>query len=323
MIDFKSFFSQTAYSRIVLCVAIFFYLLICYNGLWNMALYPTEAKYTDTFSSFIDVCLMITPATLIVISFGALSVLELVCTVENNDWKTIMEMILWSLLTILMNSFTAYLISSGNNSSLGIWMILIITSVVNIVWYISTIILLKSNRCLHELAEKLEEKETIQNENVDKQEPIIIGTKNLAYSLLREIGTNPQETEEGRIQFEYQGVIFLMEAVNDCMFVNLIWPWCHSFSKFDIDELARVRQVVNVINIQSTVSVFYGITDSEDVAVHIKKHFLFIQQIPDLVDYLKATLDNFFRTARALDLEIEKCRMDSKVTGVKNPYGDN
>lgn len=150
-----------------------------------------------------------------------------------------------------------------------------------------------------------------------------ISTRQLVLTAIENIGSEPKYTEEGRIQFEYQGVIFLMEAVNDCMFVNLIWPWCHSFSKFDIDELARVRQVVNVINMRSTVSVLYGITDSDDVAVHIKKHFLFIQQIPDLEAYLKATLDSFFRTARALDLEIEKCRMDSKVTGIKNLYGDN
>lgn len=309
MIDYKSNFPMREYSRVVLCIAIFFYLLICYNGLWNMALYPAEAKYTDTISSFLEICQMLTPATLIVISFGALSVLELVCTVQDNAWKTVMEMILWSLLTMLMNSFIAYQMSLGNNAGLGTWMILITTSVVNIVWYISTIILLKRSKSLHKLAEKLEEKENDQDENVNKLEPKILCTKDLAYSLLREIGANPQETEEGRIKFEYQGVVFLMEAINECKFVNLIWPWCHSFSKFDIDEFARVRQVVNDINMRGTSSVFYGITDSDDVAVHIKKHFLFVQQIPDLESYLKITLDSFFRTARTLDIEVEKCRL--------------
>ena len=56
-------------------------------------------------------------------------------------------------------------------------------------------------------------------------------------------------------------------------------------------------------------SVFYGITDSDDVAVHIKKHFLLVPQIPDLEGYMKLMLDSFFRTARTLDLEIEKYRM--------------
>ena len=136
-----------------------------------------------------------------------------------------------------------------------------------------------------------------------------ISTRQLALNTIEHIGSEPKYTEEGRIQFEYQGVIFLMEAVNDCMFVNLIWPWCHSFSKFDIDEFARVRQVVNDINARGTASVFYGITDSDDVAVHIKKHFLLVPQIPDLEGYMKLMLDSFFRTARTLDLEIEKCRM--------------
>ena len=308
MIGFKRIFPPKAYSRIALCVVVFFYLLFCYNGLWNMALYPTEALYTETLSSFLDVCLKFTPATLIATSFGALSVLELVCTVPDNEWKTIMEMFLWSLLTILMNSFTAYLISTGNNSSVGIWMILIITSVVNIVWYISMIILFKSSKHLHKLAKKLEE-DNNQNENVDMVESEIHGAKDLAYKLLKEMCTKPQETEEGRIKFEYQGIFFLMEAINECKFVNLIWPWFHSFSKFDIDELARVRRVVNDVNARGTASVFYGITDSDDVAVHIKKHFLLVSQIPDLEDYLKLTLDNFFRTARTLDIEIEKCRL--------------
>ena len=136
-----------------------------------------------------------------------------------------------------------------------------------------------------------------------------ISTRQLALKTIEDIGSTPQYTEEGRIQFEYQGVIFLMEAVNDCMFVNLIWPWCHSFSKFDIDELSRVRQVINDINMRGTASVFYSITDSDDVAVHIKKHFLLVSQIPNLEDYLKLMLDSFFRTARTLDVEIEKFRL--------------
>ena len=136
-----------------------------------------------------------------------------------------------------------------------------------------------------------------------------ISTRQLALSTIKHIGSEPKYTEEGRIQFEYQGITFLMEAVNDCMFVNLIWPWCHSFSKFDIDEFARVRQVLNDINARGTASVFYGITDSDEVAVHIKKNFLLVPQIPDLEEYLRVMLDSFFRTARTLDLEIEKCRL--------------
>lgn len=134
-------------------------------------------------------------------------------------------------------------------------------------------------------------------------------TVQLALNTIERIGSEAKFTEEGRIQFEYQGVVFLMEAANDCMFVNLIWPWCYRFSKFDIDEFARMRQVVNNINMVGTASVFYSITDSDDVAVHIKDNFLFVSQIPELTGYLKLMLDNFFKTARTLDIEVEKCRL--------------
>ena len=136
-----------------------------------------------------------------------------------------------------------------------------------------------------------------------------ISTRQLALKIIENIGSTPQYTEEGRIQFEYQGIVFVMEADNECLFVNLIWPWCHSFSKFDIDEFARVRQVVNEVNLRDTLSVVYTISDSDDVALHIKKHFLLVPQIPDVEEYLRMILNSFFRVVRTLELEIEKCRM--------------
>ena len=153
------------------------------------------------------------------------------------------------------------------------------------------------------------EPEPKNNEENETYMEETISTRQLALKTIENIGSEPKYDETGRIQFEYQGVIFLMEAANDCMFVNLIWPWCHHFSKFDIDEFARVRQVVNEINVQGTVSVVYTLADSDDVALHIKKHFLLVPQIPEVEEYLKLILNSFFRTARTLELEIEKCRM--------------
>ena len=135
-------------------------------------------------------------------------------------------------------------------------------------------------------------------------------TKDLAYSLLHKLGCAPEETEDGRIKLEFQGITFLMEAVNDCLFVNLIWPWCHSFSIFDIDEFARVRKVVNEININSSCSVFYiPNPESDEVAVHIKKHLLLTPQIPNIEEYLKVMFRSFFAAQRELVTEIEKYRL--------------
>jgi len=136
-----------------------------------------------------------------------------------------------------------------------------------------------------------------------------ISTRQLVLNTIEHIGSKPEYTEDGYIRFEYQGVVFLMETADGCDFINLIWPWCYSFNKFDIDEFARVRQVINDINAYGIVSVFYSDTDSDDVAVHVKKNFLFIQQIPNIEGYLRLMLDGFFKTARKLDLEIEKMKM--------------
>jgi len=186
-----------------------------------------------------------------------------------------------------------------------IWRILVILAVV-VIYYIFRNYLWNDGDAYDSNIE-LEQKNN--EENVTYMEETI-STKQLALRIIENIGSKPQFTEEGRIQFEYQGITFLMEATDDCKFVNLIWPWCHSFSKFDIDEFARVRQVVNEVNMNDSLSVFYTITDSDEVALHIKKHFLLVPQVSEVGEYLRVILNGFFRTARTLNLEIEKCRMN-------------
>jgi hypothetical protein len=46
--------------------------------------------------------------------------------------------------------------------------------------------------------------------------------RQLALNTIEHIGSEPKYTEEGYIQFEYQGVIFLMETANP----RFWWPWC-------------------------------------------------------------------------------------------------
>lgn len=155
--------------------------------------------------------------------------------------------------------------------------------------------------------------EVLSDEKDSNMKTGSIKTKDLVIQTLRELGCESEENEDERILFAYQGISFFIEAADDCLFIYLIWPWCYSFSKFDVDEFARVRKVVNELNTRGAISVFYGFSDSDEVAVHLKKHFIFIQQIPDLKGYLSAMLDNFFATARALNLEIEKLRITEEA----------
>ena len=136
-----------------------------------------------------------------------------------------------------------------------------------------------------------------------------IKTREMAIDVLKDIGAELTDIGEDRIQFEYQGITFLMDANDDCYFINIIWPWCHTFNKFDIDEFSRVQRVVNEINSYDSITVFYGISDSDDVLLHMRKNLIFVPQIPRINEYLRSILRSFFTTARTLDLEIEKSRL--------------
>ncbi len=134
-------------------------------------------------------------------------------------------------------------------------------------------------------------------------------TKSLAYKLLREIGCQPEETEEGRIRFNYQDATFLMEANDECLFVNLIMPCVHSCSMLDIDEYSRVRRVMNEMNWSTSCQVFcLQNEEADEVVAHFKKNFLLAPQIPQLDNYLISIFRNFFITQRDLVFAVEKKR---------------
>ena len=150
--------------------------------------------------------------------------------------------------------------------------------------------------------------EIIDQNSMEQEEQI--RTKELAISVLMEIGCKAEEEDGDRISFEYQGITFFMDVVDECLFVNIIWPWCHSFSIYDIDEFARFRKVANMINAKNHCTIFYvPNTESDEMAVHIKKHFILVPQIPQLANYLRAILRDFFTAARKLSIEMERVRL--------------
>ena len=139
-------------------------------------------------------------------------------------------------------------------------------------------------------------------------------TRELVKQVLQRMGCHYEDKENDSIYFEYQGVTFIVEAVNECLFINLIWPWCYSFSIFDIDEFARVRKVINEINDRGTCTLYYiQYPESDEVAVHIRKNLIFVPQIPQIEEYLQATLRGFFKVARALGVEMEKVKVQECV----------
>lgn len=165
------------------------------------------------------------------------------------------------------------------------------------------------------------EMEAIMREPMKSSRPMVNeqtmeepATRELVIQVLQRMGCQYEDKENDSIYFEYQGVEFIVETANDCLFINLIWPWCYSFSIFDIDEFARVRKVINEINDRGTCTLYYiQYPESDEVAVHIRKNLIFVPQIPQIEEYLQATLRGYFVVARALGVEMEKVKVQECV----------
>ncbi|MBR3479881.1 MAG: hypothetical protein IKH32_04140 [Prevotella sp.] len=136
-------------------------------------------------------------------------------------------------------------------------------------------------------------------------------TRVLVMRTLKNMGTEPELDEKENFRFQYQGEHFMIEADNDCLFINVydLW-WYHLSTYCDVEEFARMQKVVNLINSYSSCTVLYTINkDAEMIGVHSKKNMLFIQQIPNLEGYLASVLDVFFKVQRTVITEIEKMKV--------------
>ncbi len=143
---------------------------------------------------------------------------------------------------------------------------------------------------------------------------IVHETRDLVLETLREMGCEHEEgTEEDdiRIRFSYQGEQFMIEADNECYFINIYDLWWHHMSTYcDVDEFAAMQKTINRINAHANCTVLYTINqEAEEIGVHSKKNMLFVRQIPDLKGYLVSTLNDFFKVQRSVMSEIEKCKV--------------
>lgn len=163
--------------------------------------------------------------------------------------------------------------------------------------------------------ERLERiRQEIESENTKVDVEFEHETRDLVLETLREMECEYGEgTEENdiRIRFSYQGEQFMIEADNDCFFINIydLW-WYHISTYCDVDEFAAMQKTINRINAHVNCTVLYTINqEAEEIGVHSKKNMLFVRQIPDLKGYLISTLNDFFKVQRSVMTEIEKCKV--------------
>ena len=95
-----------------------------------------------------------------------------------------------------------------------------------------------------------------------------------------------------------------METFFSLIKVSTSWPL-----PITIEEFSRLKKAVNHANINCATMTIYTINEEgKTVDVHCKSTFPFISQMPDLEDYLRNELGNFFTAHHLVGSEMAKLR---------------
>ena len=151
-------------------------------------------------------------------------------------------------------------------------------------------------RLLHERRKKLESIERMTKTELDD-----ITTKQLVISVLKKIGCQPKENEEGNIAFKYQGDDFYIAAEEDNRFIMIWNPWWGTISATN-EALPYLKEIINIVNINSLVTTV-TIVDEDDensIGIHSRCHTYFSPNEGELEEHLKTILDQFFETHNAI-----------------------
>jgi hypothetical protein len=137
------------------------------------------------------------------------------------------------------------------------------------------------------------------------------GTRDLFLETLTKIGCQYEigEGEDGDINFGYQGEYFVVRANNSNRYIQIYdTHWGH-VELYDIDEFARLKKAINESNLRNSVTTVYTIDEAgSNVDVHCKSVILFTPEIPEIVDYLRLELSEYFRVHETINMEMVKQR---------------
>lgn len=142
--------------------------------------------------------------------------------------------------------------------------------------------------------------------------------RELCKAILHDLNCKTEEDEEegsDRLAFKFQGETFCIIVSDDCLLATIYdFSW-GSVELDDIDEVSRVRKIINEINFQyGGHTLFYTMdTDNNRMVVHTKRQILLTPEIPNLENYMTAMLSGFFEVQRAMAHELDKERMKKKA----------
>lgn len=141
------------------------------------------------------------------------------------------------------------------------------------------------------------------------QERTSITTRNLLIQTLKQLGGSILGISEkdGRINYAYQGHQFYFDSTDECSYINIWDPYWYDIPLDDIDQLALMRKVINLANLNEICQLFYTIGKDENQAyVHSRRNILFVPQILDIDKYLHSELTMMFNIERHFVTELER-----------------
>ena len=145
----------------------------------------------------------------------------------------------------------------------------------------------------------------IQQEEKQEEPP---HTKDLCIELLKQLNCEVfvSEEEENRLDFNYQGEHFIIDATNESFFINIWDPGWYVVPLDDLEQMSNVRKAVNTINNYSgTTIVYYIEEEGQKFILHSKRQCILPKDLPHVKEYLRALLDDFFAVQKWLSKEIE------------------
>jgi hypothetical protein len=168
------------------------------------------------------------------------------------------------------------------------------------------------NADLYDRAKEELETEINMDKEINKQ--VKMGTRDLFLETLTKIGCQyvieeDENVEEGDIRFGYQGEYFVVRASNKTHYIQIYdTHWGH-VELYDVDEFARLKKAINESNIRNSVTTIYTIDEAgSNVDVHCKSVILFVPEIPNIADYLRLELSEYFSVHETINLEMAKQR---------------
>lgn len=143
-----------------------------------------------------------------------------------------------------------------------------------------------------------------------KVEETMIGTRDLFMETLTKIGCQYSiDEQDDRISFAFQGETFVVDVTDGNSYIRIWDLYWTSAEMYDIDEVSRLKKAINSANLSTGLTTVYTVNEAgSTIDVHCRSTVLFVPQIPDIENYLKLELNEFFRAHRHVELELERLR---------------